>query len=214
LGDARAVGMPAILGIYDKGRVAADLRQRLGVELFELPTMPPAVQGLRLKQTLEEGLAAKGVDMHVPSRVRRVTPPSGAGGCFVLEAGDYAEDREVIHARAVILATGRFLGRGLTSERTRIREALFDLPVTQPASRADWHHLSFFDKRGHPVNMAGLEVDDDFRPLNAAGAPAIAGLFAAGGVLAHQDWIRQKCGAGMAIASAWGAVRGVARFLA
>ena len=36
---------------------------------------------------------------------------------------------------------------------------------------------------------------------------------AAGSILAHQDWKRQKCGSGLAIATAYGAVQACARML-
>jgi glycerol-3-phosphate dehydrogenase subunit B len=38
-------------------------------------------------------------------------------------------------------------------------------------------------------------------------------LFAAGSILAHQDWMRMKCGSGLAIATAYAAVEGVAHEL-
>ncbi|MEJ2730435.1 MAG: hypothetical protein P8185_18365 [Deltaproteobacteria bacterium] len=38
------------------------------------------------------------------------------------------------------------------------------------------------------------------------GRPAFETLFAVGSILAHQDWMRMKCGAGLAIASAYAAV--------
>jgi glycerol-3-phosphate dehydrogenase subunit B len=113
----------------------------------------------------------------------------------------------------VILATGRFLSGGLTAERTGLREPLFDLAVAQPPTRADWHRDDCFDPRGHAINRAGVLVDDDFRPLDATGAPVHGRLFAAGSILAGQDWVRQRCGAGLAIATAWRAVEGVARTL-
>ncbi|TFG42572.1 MAG: anaerobic glycerol-3-phosphate dehydrogenase subunit B, partial [Syntrophobacterales bacterium] len=94
-----------------------------------------------------------------------------------------------------------------------VRETLFDLPVHQPEGRDGWHRQDFLDPKGHPVNRAGLEIDDRFRPLAAAGRPAHAHLFAAGSILAHQDWIRMKCGAGLAIATAYGAVQGAVKAL-
>ena len=36
--------------------------------------------------------------------------------------------------------------------------------------------------------------------------PAFKLLFVAGSILAHQDWMRMKCGSGLAIATAYGAV--------
>ena len=41
---------------------------------------------------------------------------------------------------------------------------------------------------------------------NGKGCPAYKALFAAGSILAHNDWKRLKCGAGLAIATAYGAV--------
>jgi glycerol-3-phosphate dehydrogenase subunit B len=100
------------------------------------------------------------------------------------------------------------MGGGLHADRRGVRETLFDLPVHQPEGRGAWHRHDFFDPQGHPVNRAGLEIDDRFRPLTVSGRPAHAHLFAAGSILAHQDWIRMKCGAGLAIATAYGAVQG------
>ena len=51
-----------------------------------------------------------------------------------------------------------------------------------------------------------MTVDERWRPLDAAGKAAHPRLFAAGSLLAHQDWIRQRCGAGLAIATAYKAV--------
>jgi glycerol-3-phosphate dehydrogenase subunit B len=56
------------------------------------------------------------------------------------------------------------------------------------------------------VNKAGLLIDNQFRPLRENGDLAFENLFVAGSILAHQDWVRMKCGAGLAVATAWGAV--------
>jgi glycerol-3-phosphate dehydrogenase subunit B len=104
-------------------------------------------------------------------------------------------------------------GGGLRAERGGLRETVFNLPVFQPPGREQWHRRDFFDPRGHPVNRAGLEIDPWFRPLGADGRPASDRLFAAGSLLAHQDWIRMKCGAGLAVATAYGAVKAVAEMV-
>jgi glycerol-3-phosphate dehydrogenase subunit B len=84
------------------------------------------------------------------------------------------------------------------------------LPVYQPQQRDQWHRAEFFDLRGHPANRAGLEVDRSFRPLDTSGRPAFDKLHAAGSILAHQDWMRMKCGAGLAVATAFDAVEAFA----
>jgi glycerol-3-phosphate dehydrogenase subunit B len=205
-----AVGLPAILGISEPLHVMQDIERRIGVAVFEIPTMPPGATGLRLKETFEKGLAVCGVRLLLENKVFRAEADSSGG--FRLEAGR-SEAEQHIAATSVILATGRFMGGGLHADRRGVRETLFDLPVHQPEGRDGWHRQDFLDPRGHPVNRAGLEIDDRFRPLSAAGRPAHAHLFAAGSILAHQDWIRMKCGAGLSIATAYGAVQGVVKAL-
>ncbi len=85
-------------------------------------------------------------------------------------------------------------------------EPVFGIPVKQPEQRDDWHGEAFFDAKGHPVNMTGVEVDDKLRPLDTEGKVLHDNLFAAGAVLANHDWMRMKCGAGLAIATAYKAV--------
>jgi glycerol-3-phosphate dehydrogenase subunit B len=208
LGDAKALGLPAILGIYNPREVREHLEKLLGVAVFEIPTIPPSVPGTRLKEALEKHLIAQGVRIFSQKRV--VGADIQKNGKFILTVGDRATgDAELlIESDGVILAGGRFLGMGLHAGRTEIRETLFNLPVFQPPDRALWHRTNFFDPQGHPINQAGLEIDDSFRPTDMAGQPVYANLFAAGTILAHQDWMRQKCGAGLSIATAYGAVRG------
>ncbi len=204
------VGLPAILGISRPVAVLRDVEQRLGMPVFEIPTMPPGTTGLRLKETFERGLGAKGVTLFLENRVFHASMPPG--GDFLLEVGRI-EPELTIRAPVVVLATGRFMGGGLRADRQVVRETLFGLPVRQPDGRAHWHRAEFLDPRGHPVNRTGLDIDTSFRPLDASGRPAHAQLFAAGSILAHQDWMRMKCGSGLAIATAWGAVEQAARQL-
>jgi glycerol-3-phosphate dehydrogenase subunit B len=208
LGKAQVVGMPAILGMEDASQVTSELGRLLGVPVFEIPTMPPGTSGLRLKEAFERHLPERGVKLLLEKKVRRIRCEKK--GTFLMEI-DAGESRQEVRARAVVLATGRFLGGGLKSDRERVRETLFDLPVHQPQDRDQWHCKDFLDPCGHPVNRAGLEVDPYFRPLNPLGEAAYPNLFAAGSILAHQDWMRMKCGAGLAIATAYAAVKAFVR---
>jgi glycerol-3-phosphate dehydrogenase subunit B len=209
LGDAACLGLPAVLGMHRPDRVRADLAERLGLHVFEIPTMPPAVPGIRLREALEGALPERGVTLFCQQKMRLIDhDPSG------LTFRIYGQPVErTVRARAAILASGRFLAGGLRADLTRISENVFDLPVAQPASRSDWHRLDYFDPRGHPLNRAGIAVDDEFRPLGAGGRPFHPHLHAAGSILAHADWMRMKCGAGVAIATALGAVTACTRGL-
>jgi len=205
LGDAKAVGLPAVLGISRTQQVFSDIQQVVGVPLFEIPTMLPAITGLRLRECFERQLPKMGVRARYQQKV--LSRPRLAGHEFIAPVGGETPEVQV-RARAVILASGRFFGQGLHADRHVIRETIFSLPVHQPTDRTQWHHKDLFHDAGHPIHRAGLATDDLLRPSDEQGRCLYPNLFAAGSILAHQDWIRQKCGSGLAIASAYAAVRG------
>jgi len=64
----------------------------------------------------------------------------------------------VIETATTILATGRFLSGGLQADRGGVREALLDIPVSQPGSRSDWFRPHYFDPRGHLINRSGIVI--------------------------------------------------------
>lgn len=206
LGSLTHVGLPAILGVHAPDKVRTDLEARLGVTLFEIPTIPPGVAGIRLREMFERELPGRGVVLEPNLKVDRTAfDQSGA----TLHLRGAMDDLEV-RAEAVVLATGRFLSGGLAADRGAVHETLIGLPIAQPAARAEWFRPDYLDPRGHPVNRLGISVDDAFRPVGPDGIPVNDRLFAAGALLAGQDWVRSRSGAGLAIATAWAAVRALA----
>jgi glycerol-3-phosphate dehydrogenase subunit B len=203
LRKARLVGFPAILGIQRHKEVWEQLEKELGVPVFEIPTLPPSVPGLRLKEALEEALRNEGGELLLGSRVIGAEQRDKRCLSVLIRHG---VGSEAVHAKGFILATGRFIGGGLVANQESIVEPAFGLYVHQPPKREFWHEESFFDPKGHAVNQAGLQVDSLFRPCGPDGRAAFENLFAAGTILAHHDWVRAKCGAGLAIATAYSAV--------
>jgi len=202
IGDAKAVGFPAILGLSESTAVHKAFEDALGVPVFEIPTMPTSVPGLRLKHSFEVAAAAAGVFRRVQSVVTGVKFDNDIATLTLQDATGNQE----VQAKAVILATGRFMGRGLFADREKVREPLLDLFVEQPESRENWHSRDFFAKSGHAINRCGLLVDSKWRPTDAFGAVVWPRLYAVGSILARQDWMRQKSGSGLAIGTAWAAV--------
>ncbi len=207
LGLAEYVGLPAILGIHDTETVRKDIVKMLGVSVFEIPTMPPAISGVRLKAAFDMHMPGLGVNAFYHHTVHTIH--RRRDGRFVLEIGRTKPETTVMADR-VLLATGRFLGKGLVAERRGICETLLDIPVCQPENRGCWHREAFLDPKGHAINLAGIEVDNRFRPVTATARPVYDNLYAAGSILAHQDWIRTKSGTGLAVATAYGAIEAVA----
>jgi glycerol-3-phosphate dehydrogenase subunit B len=202
--DVEFVGLPAVLGIHQADKVVHEFGKLLGKPVFEIPAMPPSIPGMRLKDAFLRFLPAKGVHCMFQKHVLKAVPTADRE--FLLDVGR-TEHEARIRADGVLLATGRFLGGGLLSDHATIKEGIFDLPVFQPEERRHWHSDSFFEPSGHAVNQAGLETDAMLRPLDADGLPAFEKLFAAGIILAHQDWTRMKCGSGLSVATAYGAIK-------
>ncbi|MGL1861670.1 MAG: glycerol-3-phosphate dehydrogenase subunit GlpB [Pseudodesulfovibrio sp.] len=201
--DVEYVGFPAILGLNDPQQVVAQLEELSGKHIFEIPTMPPSIAGPRLRAVFDRGLPSLGVRTLSQKMVTGVEKLDDGSFQFAVGSGAAAS---TVNAKSAILASGRFFGKGLRADRNSVSEAVFNLPVVQPWNRDEWHLHEFFDHKGHPVNMAGIEVDEQLRPLDA-GQPVHDNLYAAGAILAHQDWMRMKCGAGLAIATAFKAVK-------
>ena len=136
LGNAHAVGLPAVLGLARAGEVHAAFEAGLGVPVFEIPTMPTSVPGLRLLGALETAVSARGVSRRQQATVCALSF-DGDGGMATLNLDGIADAMvgERVRARAVVLATGRFMGRGLVADRGQVRESVLGLHVQQPASR-------------------------------------------------------------------------------
>jgi glycerol-3-phosphate dehydrogenase subunit B len=202
--DVEFIGLPAVLGVHQVNEVVNEIGELLGKLVFEIPAMPPSIPGMRLKEAFLRFLPSHKVQCLFQKQVLKATV--GSEGEFSLDIGR-TEHEHTIRAGAVLLATGRFLGGGLHSDHTTVTEPLFNLPVFQPATRELWHGDRFFEPNGHAINRAGIETDAMMRPLDAQGQPAFENLFAAGIILAHQDWSRMKCGSGLSVATAYGAIK-------
>jgi glycerol-3-phosphate dehydrogenase subunit B len=208
-GETKVIGLPALLGMHRPDLVKTELERLTGLQIFEIPTMPPSVPGIRLREMFEQVFPQKGLTL-IPQQ--KVTSLSfDADHAFLNLRDNYGPI--TIHSKAVILATGRFLSGGLAAHISCITESLLDLPVSQPPSRTDWYREGYTDRRGHAIHKAGIEVDTSFRPLAQNGKAYNKRLFAAGIILAHQDWIRGRSGAGIAIATAYKAVEAAEQFL-
>ena len=96
--------------------------------------------------------------------------------------------------------------RGTLCTSQKILETVFNLPVHQPEHRNLWHNRNLFEKKGHLINTSGIETDNVFRPVDTNGSIIHKNLYAAGAILAHNDWARLKSGSGVSALSAFTAV--------
>ncbi len=196
------MGMPAVCAINNSFEILTKLEKLTGVKIFEIPMMPPSIPGLRLKNAFEKQLAKNRVQFLSQTKIKSQEFNNDG---FILNAVNQNMETR-IKTRGVVLASGRFQGGGLHAKRGKIIETIFNLPVYQPESRNLWHHVNLFEKQGHMINGAGIETDDTFRAVDKNSSIIHKNLYAAGTILAHNEWIRLKSGSGVSALSAYTAV--------
>ncbi len=206
--DVERVGFPAVLGMDDHPRALDDLGGLIGRPVFEIPTLPESVPGVRLSNRLRRWLLRHGARVQIGHPVvRGVVEGRRCVGVEVQSLGHST----LFRADHVILATGGLYGGGIeTDESGRVWEPLFGLPVMAPEteSRAEWYYDDLLVERGHPIHrQAGLRVNTRLQPLDAAGEPVLDNVYAIGQMLAGFNPLTDGCAEGIALATAYKAVQ-------
>jgi glycerol-3-phosphate dehydrogenase subunit B len=186
------LALPAILGLLDPHEVWSDLRRRLGRAVFEVPTLPPSVPGMRVYNTLLAALRA-------------------AGGRFILGAEVVGVEREgervtalrahtsgrdtIFGAHWVVLATGGFASGGIElGSDWQVRERVLGLALRgvpapgQPRFSADY-------LAEHPMSRVGVAVDSSLR------AQDTENVFVAGAALPEAVPWQEGSGDGIALST-------------
>ncbi|MFC7045693.1 glycerol-3-phosphate dehydrogenase subunit GlpB [Halobacteriaceae archaeon GCM10025711] len=196
LDGAQRVGFPAILGQDDPGGVRAALAADLGVDVFEVPTGPPSLPGMRLAERFHDALADVGVPVEAGNPVVGYEAADGRVESVVV---DRTGQRVPYRADQFVLASGGLVGKGIDSDRSGVREPVFDCHVPHPEDRYDWSDADAFGD--HAFARFGVRVDDDLRPLDADATPTFDNLRAAGAVLGGYDFAAEKSGSGVSLST-------------
>ena len=197
LGRLRAderVAFPAVLGIADPHGAWSDLERRLGRPVFEVPTLPPSVPGMRLFAILREALRRAGGRVILNSVVVGAERDGGRVGALRVRVGLREERRG---CDWVVLATGGFAAGGLELDsRWAARETALGLPVAGvPAHGEPRFSPGYLDD--HPMGRAGVAVGPDLRP------EGIENVLVAGATLAGAEPWREKSGDGISVATGY-----------
>ncbi len=99
------VALPALLGLRDPHAVLSELEERLGRPVFEIPTLPPSVPGMRLFEVLQHALRAAGGKLVIGAGV---VSHQRTGERVVSVDTATAGSDTTYEADAFVLATGGF----------------------------------------------------------------------------------------------------------
>ena len=74
--------------------------------------------------------------------------------------------------------------------------------------REGWYGERLLQERGHPIHrLAGLRVNKQLQPLDQHGDPVLENVYAVGHLLAGFNPLTDGCAEGIALATAYKAVR-------
>lgn len=204
-GDATRIGLPAVLGLNDPLGVVADLQHYSGAQIFEIPTLPPSVPGMRLFNIFRDAIVKGGGRLQIGGWVIRGQSQHGQLQAIFSEAA--ARDLEH-RANAFLLATGGVAGGGVRTDHTgATRETALGLPLSAPDGRDGWFSPRFLDEHGHPIYLAGVQTDERMRPLDGDDSVVYQNVVVAGSAMAGSDPIRERCYSGLALATGWKAAQ-------
>jgi glycerol-3-phosphate dehydrogenase subunit B len=206
---ATHIALPPILGLRNAVENQTRLKEVLGVHVFELLGFPPSVPGLRLQMALEELFQRAGGKLLVGHEATSYRKQND-----IVEYVTAQAPRRIIkiEAKAFILASGKFIGGGLSGDENGIRETTFGLmTVTGSYHSAEdimpskATNLLSITPEGQPIYSTGLSVDPHFRPIQEDGVEWATNLYAAGSVLAGYNYAVEKSGLGVALTSGFSA---------
>ena len=204
-GDATRIGLPAVLGLRDPLGVVADLQRLSGAQIFEIPTLPPSVPGMRLFAIFQDAITKAGGRIQIGSAVVRCVDADDRLIAVYTEAAAREQEHR---AQAFLLATGGVAGGGVRTDHTGdVWETALGLPLQAPNGRGEWFAPRFLAEGGHPIYRAGVAVDQQLRPLDGARRRIYQNVTVAGSALAGADPVRERCYSGLALATGWMAGR-------
>jgi glycerol-3-phosphate dehydrogenase subunit B len=195
-----AVGFPSVLGLERHAAVREELEELLGQPVFEVPSLPPSVPGMRLHRALDRALRRAGG--------RAILGPTAVGadhGDGVLKACSCRRPQPDHDVRGLLFVLASAASpRG---DPARLHGEVRDdprLPVAGvPAVDEPRFLPGYF--ADHPMARAGVAVDDRLRPVDAEGGAIYENLVAVGAVLSGAEPWREHSGNGLALATAYAA---------
>ena len=201
--------------------IQQELERELNTKLVEVSTIPPSVTGLRLDRLLRQACLKLGVDIVEKAHVVGFTSALDASGshirkqeskekaakiCKTLITGGFGASHEY-SVDAVIVATGGAFSGGLVTQMGRMYEPIFGLEIPVPEDQRDWSHQYLFCGQPQPFAAYGVAVNENLQPVNPAGEIILSNVQFIGRSLQGYDFCFEKSGNGVAVTTAYHAVK-------
>jgi glycerol-3-phosphate dehydrogenase subunit B len=186
------VGLPAVLGIRDPHAVWSDLEHRLGRSVFEIPTLPPSVPGMRVYEILRSALRRAGGRLVLGAEV---VSCERAGSRVASVAAASAGHDAHYAAPWFVLASGGFSSGAIELDsRWAAHERVLGLPLRGLPEAGEPRFVADYLAE-QPMSRVGVAVDGELRAEGAENV-VVAGAALPGAV----PW-REASGEGIALTS-------------
>ncbi len=195
---AEIVGLPAFIGINNYNLIYRRIQELTGLIIYELPTLPPSILGLRLDNALKGRFAALGGEYSAGDKV--VGGEIDKGKLTHVYTENYGETKH--RAKHFVLSTGSFFSGGLKSTFNHMEEPVFNLQFNKPQPRNQWYSEEFFDKKSHRFLEYGVDTNKSLNPYDTNGR-IIKNLYCTGSILSGYNPIKEGSGGGVAIATGY-----------
>jgi len=200
--DGARLGMPAVLGLTHDTDVHAEFEKESGHPVFEIPTLPPSVLGLRLFDRLRRHIQETGVEMIWAAPAHQAEVANGR--CLRIHLKSAGREQPV-EARAFILALEDAVDGAWRAGVQTVRDPFFHRVLAHHANPTERTDESLFQPQ--PFAAIGYPVSDRLQPIDEDGRPLASNVFVAGGAIAGYDPTGIKARGGMAIATGYRAAQ-------
>jgi glycerol-3-phosphate dehydrogenase subunit B len=188
------VGLPAMLGIADPHATLVDLQHRLGRPVFEIPTLPPSVPGMRLFEILRSAVRRAGGRLVLGSEV--VGCERDGDRVTAVRAHASGSDARYL-TRWVVLASGGFASGAIELDSYwKTHERVLGLPLRGVPAAGEPRFVSTY-REEQPMARVGVAVDGELRPAGNEN------VLVAGAALPGAAPWREGSGEGIALASGY-----------
>ena len=161
---------PAVLGIADPHGVWTALEHALGRPVFEVPTLPPSVPGMRVFAILREALRRAGGRVRAQQRGGRRRARRRPRARAARRGSACARSGAAPTGSCSRPAASRPAGSSSTRAGPRARRRSGCRVRGVPGPGEERFRPGYFD--AHPMARAGVAVDGELRPVDAEGAGA------------------------------------------
>lgn len=195
---AEAVFLPACFGLENQEFMTA-LRKATKLALFELPTLPPSLLGMRQRIQLRRRFESLGGLMMNGDSAVKAHFDGDRVRCIMTRL----HNEEEIVADNFVLASGSFFSKGLMSEFDRIFEPVFYADIIgvqgfDAKDRFTWTDNRFSNPQ--PYQSAGVVINAHCQVQKSG--QFLTNLYAVGNVIGSFNALELGCGSGVAVVTA------------